>query len=72
MKNSVRTLKIPKWNELSIANIWQEAIKLNNFLDYMPDEWSVKQSKVERSYFWAILISLAEEYVEALIKNCRT
>ena len=42
MKNSVRTLKIPKWNELSIANIWQEAIKLNNFLDYMPDEWSVK------------------------------
>ena len=60
MKNSVRTLKIPKWNELSIANIWPEAIKLNNFLDYMPDEWSLKLSKVERSYFWAILISLAE------------
>ena len=42
MKNSVKTLRIPKWNELSVSNIWPQAVKLNNFLDYIPDEWTVK------------------------------
>ena len=42
MKNSVKTLKIPKWNELSVANIWPQAIKLNNFMSHMPDEWAIK------------------------------
>ena len=37
----------------------------------MPDEWINKISKVERNFFWAVLISLAEEYVVALLKDCR-
>jgi len=53
----VKALKIPLWNELSVTNIWPEAIKLGNFMAFMPDEWSQNQKKVERTFFWAILAS---------------
>ena len=59
------------WNELAVCNMWQEASRLNDFTDYMPDDWIAKPSKAKRVYFWSILIFLAEEYVEALIKDCR-
>ena len=36
----------------------------------MPDEWS-GNSKTERTFFWDVLVTLAPEYVEALIKDCR-
>ena len=51
------------WNELSVSNMWLEAIKLATFTDYMPEDWIAKQSKIERTYFWTILIFLAEGYV---------
>ena len=59
------------WNELSVSNMWPEAIKLATFIDYMPEDWIAKQSKVERNYFWTILVFLAEGYVQELIKDCR-
>ena len=36
----------------------------------MPNDWT-GNSKTERGFFWDILTSLAPEYVEALIKDCR-
>jgi len=44
---------------------------LHNFKEHLPDEWHNKIAKIERKFFWAILISLASEFVEALIKDCR-
>ena len=36
----------------------------------MPDEWN-GGAKTERPYFYQILITLAPEYVESLINDCR-
>ena len=61
-KFEVRNIKIPHWPELSIARLWSEAIMIPRFLEYMPDEWSLANiKKIEREYFWSILISLAPE-----------
>ena len=68
-----RNLKLPLWPELSIERIWPNAMLLPSFNEYMPDEWSIANpKKLERAFFWAILISLAPEYVEQLILDIRT
>jgi len=37
----------------------------------MPDEWSAESKKTERGFFYAVLITLAREYVENLVLDCR-
>ena len=69
-KNNVRSLRVPLWPELSVAKIWLEADKLSTFKHYMPSDWD-GGNKVERPFFWTILITLAPEYVEHLIIDCR-
>ena len=39
--------------------------------DFMPPDWTAESSKTERGFFWGILTTLAPEYVEELIKDCR-
>ena len=36
----------------------------------MPNEWT-SAKKVERNYFWGVLIVLAEDYVVQLVKDVR-
>ena len=61
------------WPELSIARVWPEAHKLPLFAEYMPTEWSLQnQKKIERNFFFGILISLAPEYVEQVVLDIRS
>jgi len=64
-KHEQRNLRLPLWPELSIFRVWPEAVKLPRFLEYMPTEWQLQNvKKIERNFFFGILISLAPEYVE--------
>ena len=36
----------------------------------MPDEWN-GGSKTERNFFWGVLVTLAPEYAEQLVLDCR-
>ena len=36
----------------------------------MPDDWT-GSSKTERTFFWDVLVTLAPEYVEELVLDCR-
>ena len=69
-KNQVRNLRIPIWPELAVHRIWPQAIQLPNFKDYMPSDWS-GNSKTERPFFWAILVTMAPEFAEQLVLDCR-
>ena len=69
-RTDVKRFKIPLLPELGVANIWPEAIKLPMFANYMPNEWT-SAKKVERNYFWGVLIVLAEDYVVQLVQDVR-
>ena len=56
---------------MAVSKIFPEAIKLNGYVHFIPDEWVVNNKKVQREYMWAILFSEADQYVDALIKDCR-
>ena len=40
-------------------------------MEYMPSDWTATSKKTERPFFWSILISLAPQYVEQLVKDVR-
>jgi hypothetical protein len=54
------------WEELSVDNTWDVVCTIKNFFAYIPDEWN-QPKKVERSFYWGILGTLANEYVLRLI-----
>ena len=37
----------------------------------MPPDWAADNNKTERTFFWGVLTTMAPEYVEELIKDCR-
>ena len=41
-----------------------------DFLQYVPDEWA-GGLRADRSFFYAVLQTLAPEYVNALLQECR-
>ena len=69
-KNEVRNLKVPLWPELVVHRIWQQAVQLPDFAEHMPGDWTGNH-KTERPFFYGVLTSLAPEYVEQLIIDCR-
>ena len=70
-KGEVRLLHVPLWPELAVKRIWPQAMLLDGFANFMPPDWTGENTKTERGFFWGVLSTLAPEYVEALIKDCR-
>ena len=63
--------KVPTLPELGVKYQWNQAIKLPGFLNYMPDEWSADVQLVERTFFYKVLLILAEDYVVQLVKDVK-
>jgi hypothetical protein len=64
MKNVV----IPKLPELAVHRQWVEAIKLPNFLKFMPDDFN-GDSRTPRAFFYGVLCTLAPMYIKVLLEN---
>ena len=41
------------------------------FNDHVPEEWLADSKKAERSFFYAVLMTLAPEYLEQLVLDIR-
>jgi hypothetical protein len=70
-RGEVGHFRVPTWPELSVTKIWPQAVQQPRFLTYFPDTWTAEK-KTEREFFWAILVRIQPDYVENLIKDCRT
>ena len=70
MAAQVKFIKVPIVPELSIATVWNDAIRIPGVLDHFPDEWEGAR-RVDRQYFWGVLCTLHIEYVQELIKGSR-
>ena len=70
-KADVRQIKIPLWPELGLSKVFPEAVQLPGFTQHIPEEWMADSKKAERTFFWAVLMTLAPEFVEELILDVR-
>ena len=72
-KSEHRDLKLPLWPELSIGRLWPEAQQLPRFSEYLPDDWTLQNpKKIERNFFFGILISLAPQFMETVVLDVRS
>ena len=63
-------LKVPIRPELSVANVWPDAIRIPGVWDYFPNEWEGAR-RVDRKFFWAVLSTQHPDYVKHLIRGSR-
>jgi hypothetical protein len=66
----IKQLVIPLWPELAVKRIFSHAIRITRFANYIPSDWSAER-KTERGFFWSILITIAPNYVEQIVTDCR-
>ena len=53
-------IKHPAWPEFSNKAVWIEAKKNPNFMQYIPDNWTIEEGKrhPDKDYTWAIISTL--------------
>ena len=62
---------MPKYDELSVKKFWPLMHEDLVFMQYMPDP--TPDGRIpEREYFWNVLNTLQEEYVQQLIEHANT
>ena len=69
-KWQITHLNVPSWPEFGIEKTYADACQVKDFARCMPDEWDTAR-KIERAFYWDILSTLAQDYVTALILDCR-
>ena len=62
--------KIPLLPELGITRVWEDAMLVPLFSEYIPNEWANGKG-ADRTFFWAILVHLEVDYVHALISDVK-
>ena len=67
----VKTVNMPKWDELSVKHMWPKMKAIEGFMLYMPDRLP-KKILPDREYFFNIMNSVNPDYVQKAIQNPKT
>ncbi len=66
--NAVKRVNVPMYNELAVGKLWPEISQDPTFMRYFPDKMA-KGRLPDREYFFNVLNTVHEVYVQALIKH---
>jgi hypothetical protein len=58
---------VPKWNELSLKNLWAKIRKSTELMEYLPDKWQ----HCERAWFWAVAFTIKNDWALYVIAEAR-
>ena len=64
----VKTVNVPKWDELSVKQLWPKMKVIERFMHYMPDRLP-KNILPDREYFFNIMNSINPDYVQKAIQH---
>ena len=60
----------PRYDEISVANLYDQCLLMDNMADYFPDEYP-KGRTCQREYFFTILATLHPDYTEQLLQKSK-
>lgn len=60
----------PRYDEISVANLYDSCLQMDNMADYFPDEYP-KGRTCQREYFFTVLATLHPDYTEQLLQKCK-
>ena len=66
--NEVSRINVPAYDELSVTNLWKEASKDPEFMQFMPDSFP-KGKNCDRKYFFNILNTVHSDYCKNILKH---
>ena len=64
----VNMVNVPEFDELSVTNLWKHCQNDKSFMIHFPDKLP-KGRLPSRDYFFNIMNTLQEEYLQSLIKH---
>ena len=64
----IKPIVVPKYDELSVKNLWPHMQNVPQFMKYMPDKLP-KNRLPDRDYFFTVLNTVNEEYMSGLIQH---
>ena len=65
-KSVVKEIKVPKYDELSVTNLWPQFSKDPTFTSYFPSTYP-KGKGPPREYFFNVLNTLQPEYLQNIM-----
>ena len=60
----------PRYDEISVASLYQESIKMPNMAEYFPDAYP-KGRSCNREYFFTVMATLHPKYTDELVKKSK-
>jgi hypothetical protein len=68
-QSEIRSMIIPRYEELSVKNLYAEAMKDPLISSYLPDPDHCSTEFPERSFFFGIIATLKTDYLTKIIKD---
>ena len=68
--NDVRVCNPPKYDEISVKNLYDRCIKLPDMADHFPDAYA-KGKRCSREYFFTVLNTLYPDETTRIIVNAK-
>ena len=62
---------VPGVPELGMHRVWNDAIQINGFMGFIPDDWEQAHHRTDRRFFYGILATIAGDFVEQLVLDSR-
>ena len=68
--SEVRICNPPRYDEISVARLYETCIKMPGMADYFPDKYP-KNRQAGRIYFFSVLSTLHREYTDKLLMQSK-
>ena len=66
-QNEVIRLEVPAYQELSVKNLYEDAMKDAVLSKYLPSKEQLSNSLPEREFFFGVLCTLRKQYMKDII-----
>ena len=68
-QNEVIRLEVPAYQELSVKNLYEDAMKDAVLSKYLPSKEQLSNSFPEREFFFGVLCTLRKQYMKDIIEE---
>lgn len=71
-QNEVIRLEIPAYQEISVKNLYEDAMKDPLLSKYLPTKEQVSNKLPERDFFFGVLCTLRRKYMQDIISDAQS
>ena len=71
-QNEVIRLEIPNYQELSVKNLYEDAMKDAELSKYLPNKEQLSNKLPEREFFFGVLCTMRKQYMSDIIAEAQS